>query len=97
MIWFKENCLIPQQPIGSSIKLIGEYNESKQLFIDSIIIYLEILLEDKKKQIVLYRHNPTMLRAEDPSMDDILTRYHPQIMRIKKRLGNNVYSSLVSK
>jgi len=98
MIWFEKTCTAKNQPDGSSIVLRGIYNPPGRSEASAIIqIKLDITIapEDTIIYRVMYEHNPSMLRQEDPDPSDILFKYQAQVNRVIDRLTRVDFESFI--
>ncbi len=97
MIWYTERLKVISQPNDSTITLIGQYN-TPQSGRDIIEIIVHIADgNDTDKSVTLYTHNPTMLKSEDPTVEDVLHKYHAKVVKIRSSLINKEYATLLKK
>lgn len=97
MIWHYEAVKVIDQPSNVSVVICGMMNESDT---DKDIIQILVkLLSDNgvDKTIVAYTHNPVMMRAEQPSAEDVLDRYQAKVNKIRSTLLTTDYLSLFRK
>lgn len=88
--WYTQTIHCTDQP-NSELLLCGIWNEP-----DSGLPLIEIRLFDtaNDQELVLYSHNPTMMRAEDPVDEDILRKYYPKIRRITETVTKKRFDDL---
>lgn len=97
MIWFEQSCVVPNQPANTTVTLRGVYNSpGSNLPIILITLHATHDLDDSRTDIirVMYQHNPTMLRQEDPEPSDVLHRYQAKLNKIIKRVLNTNFEDL---
>lgn len=97
MIWHSEVVTVLGQPDNVTISLIGFYDTTgvKSSIVELI---LQISSDDGvDKDISVYTHNPTMMRREEPSPEDVSQRYQAKVNKIKHTLASSDYASLFKK
>jgi hypothetical protein len=82
MIWYKETLLINDAPPESKTELLGIYEPRGEDIITIVLSYEDSDIGSISK--VIYSHNPSMLRQEEPSKEDIYNKYAAKINKIKK-------------
>lgn len=97
MIWFEKTINAKQQPEGSDITLQGLYNEPESTAMIQIRLLLTRSLEDTVISKILYEHNPSMLRQEDPEVSDILFKYQSKINKIISKVSEMTFDDLTKK
>lgn len=94
MIWHQESIIIKDRP-DLFVNIFAYYNPPGRDNIDRSIIEIigEISSNDHSEKIILYNHNPSMLKAEDPSPDDISAKYFNNLVKAKRKLVNRDWAS----
>jgi hypothetical protein len=97
MIWYDETVNVKGTPENVTVSLIGHFDDMSRR--QSLIEILVLIKFDEglEKSIIVYSHDPTMLKAEDPSAEDILHRYQAKINKIRSTLVNIDYDTLFKK
>lgn len=95
MIWFKEECQVKNQPPDSKVFLCGIYNPHSSAALIQIEISVYMPDNDTCDQRILYNHNPTSLRHEDPLAEDVLFKYRAKINKIMSRLSRTDFVDLM--
>ena len=83
MIWYKEELAVDNAPSGTITEIVGIF-DPKGINIISVILR-HISDSQSAIEISLYSHNPSMLRKEEPSKDDIYDRYAAKIIKLKSK------------
>ncbi len=86
MIWFKEQLDVENAPSSTSTEIIGIF-DPKGINIISIILR-HTPDSQPAMEILLYSHNPSMLRQEEPSKDDVYDRYAAKINKLKAKYSH---------
>jgi hypothetical protein len=97
MHWYTEELRSPQQPDGAVLTLIGTYNPPGGN-LPMITLRLHIEPKPGDTQIVksLMEKNPSMLRAEDPSEDDIQAKYYRQVLKAREKIEKTPYTDILN-
>jgi hypothetical protein len=82
MIWHKQALDLSGMPEGTSATLVGEYNIENTNLIE---IYLSVEQGGNVYKLLLYNHNPSMLAREEPSKDDVMSKYAAKIKKCVQR------------
>ena len=95
--WFEQSYTLPDQPIGSKITLYGIYNKpGSQFVLPIILIRLHVIVNETHDFFkIMYEHNPSMLRQEDPDPTDILCKYQAKLNKIINKILNSNFSDLI--
>lgn len=96
MIWYEEPLSMQGLPDEYVISVMGIYHKPPSTH-DIIEILIHLQSHNDSRQIVLYSHNPTMMKLEDPTAEDILCKYQAKINKISNTLSNYDYVSLLQK
>lgn len=98
MKWHKETINILGTPDDIQVYLIGYYNDKREFPLKPRIEIKLEAMKDKKlvNEIVLYSHDPVLLRYEEPDSDDIRDRYGRYVIKVAKSAMSNDYASLFS-
>lgn len=93
MIWYSEALTLAGQPSDCSITIVGSY-DTKSSNRNIIEINLDVSYADSSPYaVILYSHNPSMMRQEDPSAEDILQRYGAKLIKLKNNISALDYST----
>ncbi len=93
MIWHDETLTVPNQPLDSTVRLIGKYNNPADSSSPNII---ELSLVVDGFVTLLYTHNPSGLSFEEPIADDVLARYVQKVGKARRKIIGTDYSELSS-
>jgi|6_EtaG_2_1085325.scaffolds.fasta_scaffold237777_1 hypothetical protein len=96
MIWYEKELLVKEQPEKCEIWLRGGY-KPPGIGDPLITIYLSIdnLVADSIIGTTLFTHNPSMMRQEDPSRDDVLAKYNHKIVKYCGLITKMTYQELM--
>lgn len=96
MIWYTEELTCPEQPEEATLTITGIYNPpgSRQ----SMII-LRLSIEPKPGDTLILKtlmeKNPSYLRIEEPSPDDIQARYYRQVLLSRDKILKTPFSKIL--
>lgn len=82
------NCL--EQPPDYELLLCGVWNDPGS---NKPLIEIKLFC-DKKEELVLYTHNPTMMSREDPTDEDIFRKYYAKFSKMSERVRKKRFVEL---
>lgn len=82
-VWYKEELIYNNAPFGSKTEIIGIFDPQGQNIIS--IILRHGTSTSSASEILLYSHNPSMLRQEEPSKEDIHDRYVAKVNKFRNK------------
>ena len=100
MIWYEKSCEVLELPHDHTVIIRGIYNTSEYIKSNHQASIIEIYIEIQKlgevmKSTLSYNHNPSMLKIEDPSPEDVYAKYINKIIKITKKLSKIKFTDIV--
>ena len=96
MIWYTKKLEFIEEGQSYNAEITGHYNNPPNPLSNSIIEIILTLKADNDGAIVaqkvMYSHNPSMMKHEDPSEEDILNRYNSNFQKVIKRVSSAISS-----
>ncbi len=101
MIWFDEEFHLDGQPEDHTVKLTGGYTEHIAAACvqdaEPIVSFkLSVYKVSALTTVTIFSHNPSMMRYEEPSADDILAKYNHKVVKACNLIKSMNYAELLA-
>ena len=99
MIWLDEEFHLDGQE-DHTVRLCGEYTHpGSGGDPTSPMVVLRLIIEtgspDEAVTVTMFTHDPSMMRNEEPSSDDIFAKYHHKVVKACKKVQGMDFSELL--
>lgn len=95
MIWFEEEIKTKDQPEQATLTLSGDYTQPGE-GISTITIHL--IIESESNDTIrktLFAKNPSMLRYEEPTSDEIMAKFQHKVLKLKEKIQRASYKDIL--